>query len=100
MASHKVRQVLSLRSPDSHRPPLVSSFYTTRSRSTLGASSSRQMTTVHPIPGSSLLYHWHPASPAFRSKLAAVLLFFIHEIPDALETPNVRSMPRKLLRSS
>lgn len=100
MASHKVRQVFSLRSPDSHMPPLVSSFDTTRSRSTLAWSSSAQMTTVHPIPGSSHLHHSHPAPPAFRSRLAAFLLFFLHEITDALDTPNVRSLPLKLLRSS
>ena len=86
--------------PDSHMPPLVSSFDTTRSRSTLASSSSAQMTTAHPIPVSSHLHHSHPALPAFRSRLAAFLLFFIHEITEARDTPNVRSIPRKLLRSS
>src|SRR6266852_285167 len=100
MASHNVRQVFSLRSPDSHRPPLVASFDTTLSRSTLYWSSSAQRTTVHPIPVSSHLHHSHPALPAFRSRLAAFLLFFIHEITEARDTPHVRSIPRKLLRSS
>lgn len=36
----------------------------------------------------------------FAEALAAFLLFFIYEITDALETPNVRSIPLKLLRSS
>src|SRR5712692_8474258 len=100
MASHNRRQVFSLRSPDSRTPPLDASFGIQLSRSTLDWSSSAPRTTIHPIPASPHLHHWHPALPAFRSRLAAFLLFFIHEITDALDTPHVRSLPRKLLRSS
>ena len=60
---------------------------------------SAQRTTVHLIPGSLPLHQWHRAPPAFRSRLAACLLFFIQEITEPLETPKVRSMPLKLLRS-
>ena len=60
-----------------HRLPLVASFDTMLYISTLYWSSSAQMTTIHPIPVSSHLHHSHPAPPAFRSRLAAFLLFFI-----------------------
>src|SRR5947209_2955838 len=61
---------------------------------------SAQRTIIHPIPVSLPLDHWHRVPSAFRSRLAACRLFFIQEITDALETPKVRSIPLKLLRSS
>jgi hypothetical protein len=83
-----------------HMPRLVASFDTRRSRSTLDSPSSAQTTTVHPIPGPSPLHRWHQEGSAFRSSLAAVRPFFIQEITEVRDTPNVRSSPRKLLRSS
>ena len=82
------------------RPRLVASFDTKLSRSMLDSSSSAQMTTVHPILVSSLLHRSHQVGSAFRSRLEAVRPFFIQEITEVRDTPNVRSSPRKLLRSS
>lgn len=58
------------------------------------------MTRVHPTPILSPLYPLHQVRSPFRSRLAAFLLFFIHALTETRETPNVRSSPRTLLRSS
>ena len=79
---------------------LDASFSTMLSISTLASSFSAHMTTIHPIPVPSHLHRLHQALSPFRSKLAAGRPFFIHAITEACDTPNVRSRPRQLLRSS
>ena len=58
------------------------------------------MTTVHPIPIPSLLGRLHQVRVPLRTALAAFLLFFIHPMTEVRDTPNVLSIPRKLLLSS
>ena len=82
------------------KPPLDVSFGIARSRSTLGSSFSRQMTTVHPIPIPWLLGRLHQVLAPLPSALAAFLLFFIHPMTEVRDTPKVLSIPRKLLLSS
>src|SRR5260370_29313696 len=76
MASHKRRQVCSLRFPDSRTQPLDASFCIKLSTSRLDSSCSSQMTRVHPIPVSSPRYQWYQEGSVFHSRLAAPRLFF------------------------
>jgi hypothetical protein len=85
--------------PDCIADALFASSYTRQSRSRLCSSFSAQMTIVHPIPRPSLLGRWHQVPAPLRSVLAAVLLFFIHFMTEVRDTPNVLSIPRKLLLS-
>src|SRR5579864_8245075 len=66
----------------------------------LGSSFSSQKTIAHPIPGRLHPHRLPQARSPFRSRLAALRLFFIHAITVLREIPHVRSSPRKLLRSS
>src|SRR6266700_8424067 len=76
MASHKRRQVFSLRSPDSRMPRLVASFDTRLSRSTLSSSYSVETTTVHPILVPSPLHRSHQEGSAFRGSAGSCAAFF------------------------
>src|SRR6266487_1054055 len=81
-------------------PPLDASFCIKLSISRLDSSSSAQTTTVHPIPVPPPLHRSHQQGSAFRSRLAALWLFFIHAITEVRDIPKVRSNPRRLLRTS
>ena len=84
----------------SRMPRLAESFDKVQSISTLCSPFSRQMTITHPIPIPWLPHHSHQGRSAFRSRRAALLLFFIHSLTVLRDTANVLCSPRKLLRSS